>query len=78
MEYLARRILGEDDVTPRNLISLSPFMEDGAWYTRGRFGKGLVRVLGQDKLALLSSTSELAWLEMIHAHQITHMGGPDT
>ena len=78
MEYSARRIPGEDDITTRNLLSLSPFLEEGVWYTRGHFGIGLARVLGQDKLTILSPTSELAWLEMIHAHQITHMGGPDT
>lgn len=77
-EFLARKIPGETEVTHRNLISLSPFAEDGIYYTRGRFGKGLVRVLGQDKLAILPPTSELARLEMIRAHNLSHMGGADT
>ena len=77
-EFLARQIAGGDEVTNRNMISLSPFAEDGIWYTRGRFGKGLVRILGQDKLAILPPTSELARLEMIRAHSLSHMGGADT
>ena len=75
-EFLGRAIPGTQQTT--NLSSISPFQQDGIWYTRGRFGKQLCRVLGTDKLAILPPTSELAQLLMFKAHQTAHMAGSDT
>ena len=76
VEYLGRDIPGTLRTT--NLSSLSPFQEEGIWYTKGRFGKQLKRVIGTGKLAIISPTSELANLIMLAAHAETHMGGADT
>ena len=75
-EFLGRAIPGTQQTT--NLSSLSPFQQDGIWYTSGRFGKELHRILGTDKLAVLPPTSELAHLLMLKAHQMAHMAGSHT
>ena len=75
-EFLGRAIPGTQQTT--NLSSLSPFKQNGIWYTSGRFGKELHKVLGTDKLAILPPSSELAYLLMVKAHQTAHMAGSDT
>ena len=75
-EFLERPIAGTQQTS--NLASISPFKEDGVYYTRGRFGKQLKRILGTDKLAILPPTCELAHLLMIKAHSTAHMAGLDT
>ena len=61
-----------------NLTSLVPFAEGGVYWTRGRFGKELSRVLGPDKLAVLPSSCRLSSLIMEESHGEFHMGGGDT
>ena len=61
-----------------NLASLLPTKSDGIWWTQGRFGKELTRVLGPSKLAVLPSSSRLAYLIMKESHREFHMGGGDT
>ena len=75
-EFSARPLAGPELTT--NLASISPFKLDGVYYTKGRFGKQLKRILGTDKLAILPPTCELAKLIMIQAHSTAHMGGSDT
>ena len=58
--------------------SMQPFKEEGIWYTRGRLGQALKRILGPDKLPILSSSSRLAFLQMEEAHCQNHMAGGDT
>ena len=69
-ETLQRKVL--------NLSSLLPTKADGIWWTQGRFGKELARVLGPSKLAILPSSSRLAYLIMEESHREFHMGGGDT
>ena len=61
-----------------NMASLAPFMVDGIYYTRGRFGGQLKRVLGPDKLPILPATCRLAHLFMTQAHELTHSAGGET
>ena len=62
---LARQELDENKLT-----SLLPFEENGIIYTRGRVGgDALKRILGVDKLSILSSKSRLAKLIMIKSHE---------
>ena len=58
--------------------SMQPSKEEGIWYTRGRLGQALKRILGPDKLPILSSSSRLAFLQMEEAHCQNHMAGGDT
>ena len=74
-EFSARPLAGPEHTT--NLASISPFKLDGIYYTKGRFGKQLKRILGTDKLAILPPTCELARLLMMKAHSTAHMGGSD-
>ena len=76
VEYLGRNIPGT--VRTTNLSSLSPFQDEGIWFTKGRFGKELQRVIGTGRLAIIPPTSELANLVMLAAHGEAHMGGADT
>ena len=47
------------------------------WWTRGRFNKGdIKRLVGHDKLLLLSSKSRLAELVMIQSHREDHRQDP--
>ena len=62
-EFLDRPIVGPDNST--NLASLSLFKQEGVYYTQGRFGKQLKRVLGTDKFPILPPTCKLAKLLMI-------------
>ena len=57
---------------------MSPFKDAGIYYTRRRFGKQLKKILGKDKLPILTPTCELAKLLMTQAHSVAHMGGSDT
>ena len=51
------------------LTALLPFTENYMIYTRGRVGEdALKRILGVDKLPILSSKSRVAWLLMHRAH----------
>ena len=75
-EFSARPLAGPEVTT--NLASISPLKSEGIYYTKGRFGKQLKRILGTDKLAILPPTCELAKLLMIQAHNTAHMGGSDT
>ena len=61
-----------------NLVSLSPFKEDGIYYMRGGFSKQLSQILGLDKLPILMPNSELARLIMIKSHNFAHMSASDT
>ena len=69
-EFLDRPIVGPDNST--NLASLSLFKHKGVYYTQGRFGKQLKRVLGTDKLPVLPPTCELAKLLMVKSHNRAH------
>merc|ERR1711867_126947 len=57
-EFINRPIIRPDKST--NLASQSLFKYEGVYYTQGRFGKQLKRVLGTDKLPILPPTCELA------------------
>ena len=76
VEYLGREIPGTQRTT--NLSSLSPFQENGIWFTKGRYGKELTRVIGTPQLAILPPTSQMSYLIMFQAHSEAHMGGSDT
>ena len=69
-EFLARPLAGSECTS--NLASLSLFKLEGIYYTKGRFGKQLKRILGTDKLPILPPTCKLAKLLMIKAHNTTH------
>ena len=75
-EFLTRPIVGPDCTS--NLASLSPFKVEGVYYTQGRFGKQLKRVLGTEKPNILPSTCKLAKLLMDKAHNVAHMSGSNT
>ena len=75
-EFLNRPIIGPDNST--NLASLSLFKHEGVYYTQGRFGQQLKRVLGTNKLPILPPTCKLAKLLMIKSHFIAHMSANDT
>ena len=58
--------LTRQELDENKLTSLLPFEENGIIYTRGRVGvDALKRILGVDKLSILSSKSRLAKLVMI-------------
>ena len=58
-----------EDYRSNKLTSLLPFKENFMIYTRGRVGEAaLERILGIDKLPILSSKSRVAWLLMFRAH----------
>ena len=61
-----------------NMASLAPFREEGIFYTQGRFGNDLGKILGPTKLAILPSTCRLAKLMMIASHEEAHRAGGDT
>ena len=57
------------DYKENKLSSLLPFEENNFIYTRGRVGEpALERILGVDKLPILSQKSRVAWLLMFRAH----------
>ena len=59
------------------LSSLSPFLWEGLWCTRGRLGKeGMMNKLGHAQMIILSPKSALAKLVMIEAHQQDHRQDP--
>merc|ERR1711989_11419 len=60
------------------MTTLTPEFEGGMWITRGRLKKGLPKILGIEKLPILLSSSRLAELIMIEAHQENHDGAPGT
>ena len=53
-------------VATMNLSSLCPFIENGIWYTQGRFDEQLGKILGPTKLPILPPTSRLALPFMEH------------
>ena len=58
-----------EDYRDNKLTSLLPFEENFMLFTRGRVGEAaLERILGIDKLPILSSKSRVAWLLMFRAH----------
>ena len=61
-----------------NMASLAPFKEKGIFWTQGRFGNELGKVLGPIKLAILPPTCRLAQLLMIDSHNEAHRAGGDT
>ena len=68
-------------VQPRgrlNLQSLSPYKKEGIWYTRGRFGNELGRILGPEELPILPANCPLARTIMFSAHDKAHRGASDT
>ena len=56
----------------QDLSGLSPFWEGCVAYTHGRLGPSMKKLLGQDKLMILSPKSRLAELFMIRAHREDH------
>ena len=60
-----------------NFESLSPFKENGIWYTRGRFGNELGKIIGPEKLPILPNSCDLAHVIMSYAHSQAHRGGAD-
>ena len=60
------------------LIGLGPQWSKGRWVTRGRLGKGMLKVLGVTELAILMPTSHLARLVMQQAHDEDHKGSTIT
>ena len=60
------------------MTTLTPKFEGGMWTTRGRLSKGLPKILGVDKLPILLSTSRLAELIMVEAHEENHDGASGT
>ena len=73
----------KEDLEKGNLASLLPFVAKGIVYTRGRIGeKALERILGTDKLPILSSKTRYARLLMIRSHEedtgIDHRGKDST
>ena len=61
-----------------NMASLAPFKEKGIFWTQGRFGNELGKILGPEKLAILPPTCRLATLIMISSHNEAHRAGGDT
>ena len=60
----------KEEMENDKLNSLLPFEKDGIIYTRGRVGgEALERILGVDKLPILSHKSRVARLIMIRAHE---------
>ena len=51
------------------MITLAPEYKGSTWVTRGRLKKGLPKILGIEKLPVLLSSSRLAELIMIEAHE---------
>ena len=62
----------------KKMTTLAPEFEGGMWVTRGRLKKGLPKILGVEKLPILLSSSRLAELIMIEAHEENHDGAPST
>ena len=53
----------------KKLTSLLPFVENFVIYTRGRVGEvSIKRILGVDKLPILTYKSRVSWLLMFRAH----------
>ena len=58
-----------EDYKDNKLTSLLPFEKNYMIYTRGRVGEAAIeRILGVDKLPILSSKCRVAWLLMFQAH----------
>ena len=55
-----------------DLSGLAPFWTGCVWYTRGRLGKNTRRLLGPDKLMILSPKSRLSELIMLECHREDH------
>ena len=62
----------------KKMTTLAPKFEGGMWVTKGRLRRGLPKILGVEKLPVLLSSSRLAELIMIEAHQENHDGAPGT
>ena len=62
----------------KKMTTLAPEYEGGTWVTWGRLKKGLPKILGIEKLPILLSSSRLAELIMIEAHEENHDGTPAT
>ena len=60
------------------LASLTPYFKKGVWYTQGRYGADLGKVIGPHELLLLHATSRLSRVIIEFAHAQTHNGGADT
>ena len=68
----------QDAVNQGKLVGLSPFFHHGRWFTRGRLGKGVFKILGVDKLIILQPTTRLAHLLMVEAHEENHHSVKET
>ena len=67
-----REMLGK-----KGMPSLSPFSSGGLIWTRGRWGKqALTKILGHEKLLLLSPKSRYAYLLLVQAHEEDHRQDP--
>ena len=60
------------------LMGLAPQWSKGRFVTRGRLGKGMLRILGVTELAILMPSSQLARLVMQQAHNEDHKGSTIT
>ena len=54
------------------LVGLAPRWTRGQWMTKGRFRKGMTQVFGSSELPNLLSSSRLAYLIMVKAHEEDH------
>ena len=66
------------DVKAGKLLGLDPIWSKGCWVTRGRFGKGLFRILGVSELSILLNTERLSYLIMVDAHNEDHREAKST
>ena len=64
--------------TTDKLVGLGPFWKNGWWWTHGRLGKGLFKILGVSELTILLPTSRLAEILMLEAHKEDHKGSTIT
>ena len=78
-DYIMKVIAMKDTVElmkASDLSGLAPFSSQLVFWTRGRLGPSLKKLLGPDKLAILSAKSRLAKLILIKAHREDHRRDP--
>lgn len=68
----------QEAINKGKLVGLSPFLYQGRWFTKGRLGKGVFKILGVDKLVVLQPCTRLAYLIMREAHEEIHHGAKET
>ena len=73
--YMLEVVYGQDTakaVLARKLLGLDPQLSKGRYVTRGRFGGGIVSVLGLVELPIFLPESHLSYLIMVQAHEESH------